>query len=183
MTDERYLRLLSEKFPNTQAVITELINLRAILSLPKGTEHFVSDLHGASTAFIHMIKNASGVVRKKVDEVYGDTISEEEKRAICALIYYPDERIEYEKNVQKDMTAWYKLRLSQTVDIARAVTIKYSRSKVHKLLPPDYAYIIKELLHESHLEQHDRNTYYNAIIDAIIETGCADQLLIVISIL
>ena len=180
MTDQRYLQLLSEKFPNAQAVVTELINLRAILSLPKGTEHFVSDLHGASSAFIHMIKNASGVVRKKVDEVYGDTMPEEEKRALCALIYYPDERIEYEKTVQPDMEAWYKIRLSQTIDIARAVTIKYSRSKVHKLLPPDYAYIIKELLHESHLEQHDRNTYYHAIIDAIIETGCADQLLIAI---
>ncbi len=180
MTDERYLQLLSEKFPNSQAVITELINLRAILSLPKGTEHFVSDLHGASSAFIHMIKNASGVVRRKVDEVYGETMPEEEKRALCALIYYPDERIEYEKTVQPDMEAWYKIRLSQTVEIARAVTIKYSRSKVHKLLPPDYAYIIKELLHETNLEQHDRNTYYHAIIDAIIETGCADQLLIAI---
>jgi len=180
MTDERYLQLLSEKFPNSQAVITELINLRAILSLPKGTEHFVSDLHGASSAFIHMIKNASGVVRRKVDEVYGETMPEEEKRALCALIYYPDERIEYEKTVQPDMEAWYKIRLSQTVEIARAVTIKYSRSKVHKLLPPDYAYIIKELLHETNLEQHDRNTYYHAIIDAIIETGCADKLLIAI---
>ena len=183
MTDERYLRLLSEKFPNAQAVITELINLHAILSLPKGTEHFVSDLHGESMAFIHMIKNASGVVRKKVDEVYGDTMTEEEKRALCALIYYPDERIEYERTVQPDMKDWYKKRLHQVIEIARAVTIKYSRSKVHKLLPPDYAYIIKELLHETNLEQHDRQTYYNAIIDAIIKTGSAEQLLIVISYL
>lgn len=183
MTDERYLRLLSEKFPNAQAVITELINLHAILSLPKGTEHFVSDLHGESMAFIHMIKNASGVVRKKVDEIYGDTMTEEEKRALCALIYYPDERIEYERTVQPDMKDWYKKRLHQVIEIARAVTIKYSRSKVHKLLPPDYAYIIKELLHETNLEQHDRQTYYNAIIDAIIETGSAEQLLIVISYL
>ena len=183
MTDERYLRLLSEKFPNAQAVVTELINLRAILSLPKGTEHFVSDLHGESMAFIHMIKNASGVVRKKVDEVYGYALSEEEKRALCALIYYPDERIEYERTVQADMNAWYKKRLSQVVEIARAVTIKYSRSKVHKLLPQEYAYIIGELLHESNLEQHDRKTYYDAIIDAIIETGCAEQLIIAISYL
>ena len=179
MTDERYLRLLSEKFPNAQAVVTELINLRAILSLPKGTEHFVSDLHGESMAFIHMIKNASGVVRKKVDEVYGDTLSEEEKRALCALIYYPDERLEKEDRTHD----WYVRRLTQVVEIARAVTIKYSRSKVYKLLPSDYAYIIKELLHESNLEQHDRQTYYNAIIEAIIETGCADQLLIAISYL
>ena len=201
MTDERYLRLLSEKFPNAQAVITELINLRAILSLPKGTEHFVSDLHGASMAFIHMIKNASGVVRRKVDEVYGDTMAEEEKRALCALIYYPDERIEIIKrfyageqvdgiislNSQicelKTLEDWYRPRLHQVVDIARAVTIKYSRSKVEKLLLPQYAYIIRELLHESRLEQKDRQTYYNAIIDAIIETGCADQLIIVISYL
>ena len=180
---ERYLKLLSEKFPNAQAVITEIINLRAILSLPKGTEHFVSDLHGESMAFIHMIKNASGVVRKKVDEVFGDTMPEEEKRALCALIYYPDERIEYERGVQADLNAWYKRRLHQVVEVARAVTIKYSRSKVHKILPPDYAYIIKELLHETNLEQHDRQTYYTAIIDAIIETGCAEQLLIVISYL
>ncbi len=201
MTDERYLRLLSEKFPNAQAVVTELINLRAILSLPKGTEHFVSDLHGESSAFIHMIKNASGVVRKKVDEVYGYALSEEEKRAICALIYYPDERIElikrfyageevdglFKMNSQisklPTLEEWYRKRLHQVVDIARAVTIKYSRSKVQKLLPKDYAYIIGELLHESHLELKDRNTYYNAIIDAIIETGCADQLLIAISYL
>lgn len=201
MTDERYLRLLSEKFPNAQAVITELINLRAILSLPKGTEHFVSDLHGASMAFIHMIKNASGVVRRKVDEVYGDTMAEEEKRALCAIIYYPDERIEIIKrfyageqvdgiislNSQicelKTLEDWYRTRLHQVVDIARAVTIKYSRSKVEKLLLPQYAYIIRELLHESRLEQKDRQTYYNAIIDAIIETGCADQLIIVISYL
>ena len=186
MQDERYLHLLSEKFPNAQRVITELINLRAILSLPKGTEHFVSDLHGESMAFIHMIKNASGVVRKKVDEVYGYALDEEEKRALCALIYYPDERIEYERTVQADMNAWYKLRLQQVVEIARAVTIKYSRSKVNKVLNndfKDYAYIIGELLHESNLEQRDRKTYYNAIIEAIIETGCADQLLIAISYL
>lgn len=201
MKDERYLRLLSEKFPNAQSVVTELVNLRAILSLPKGTEHFVSDLHGESMAFIHMIKNASGVVRRKVDEVYGDSISEEEKRALCALIYYPDERIElikrYYAGEQVDglfkinsqlsnlptLDQWYRKRLHQVVDVARAVTIKYSRSKVYRLLPPDYAYIIKELLHESQLEQHDRVTYYNAIIDGIIETGCAEQLIIAISYL
>ena len=196
MQNEHYLRLLSEKFPNAQRVVTELINLHAILSLPKGTEHFVSDLHGASSAFIHMIKNASGVVRRKVDEVYGDKLTEDEKRALCALIYYPDERIEFVKRSFEEsnptlregkefnsIKEWYKLRLHQVVDIARAVTIKYSRSKVHKIIPPEYAYIIGELLHESDLEQHDRQTYYNAIIDAIIETGCADQLLIAISYL
>ena len=200
-TDEQYLRLLSEKFPNAQAVVSELINLRAILSLPKGTEHFVSDLHGASGAFIHMIKNASGVVRKKVDDIYGSSLSEEEKRAICALIYYPDERIELikqfygEKEVDDlfainaqisnlpNLEEWYRHRLHQVVEVARAVTIKYSRSKVQRLLPKNYAYVISELLHESSLEQKDRQAYYNAIIDAIIETGCAAELIIAVSYL
>lgn len=191
-TDERYLRLLSEKFPNSNAVISEMINLRAIMSLPKGTEHFVSDLHGASTAFIHMIKNASGVVRRKVDDIYGDTISEAEKRALCALIYYPDERIEYLHNGKlrledegeniHTMREWYFRRLHQVTDVSRAVTVKYTRSKVRKLLPPSFAYVIEELLHESSIE-HDRSDYFNAIIEGIIETGSAEDLLIQISYL
>ena len=191
-SNERYLRLLSEKFPNSNAVISEMINLRSILSLPKGTEHFVSDLHGASNAFIHMIKNASGVVRRKVDDIYGETIPEAEKRALCALIYYPDERIEYlhSGKLQLDqegegistMTEWYRRRLHQVTDVARAVTVKYTRSKVRKLLPPAFAYVIEELLHESSIE-HDRSDYFNAIIEGIIETGSAEDLLIQISYL
>ena len=190
--DQRYLQLLSEKFPNSNAVISEMINLRSILSLPKGTEHFVSDLHGASNAFIHMIKNASGVVRRKVDDIYGDTIPEAEKRALCALIYYPDERIEYLHNgklqLQNEgegistMTEWYRRRLHQVTEVARAVTVKYTRSKVRKLLPPSFAYVIEELLHESSIE-HDRSDYFNAIIEGIIETGSAEDLLIQISYL
>ena len=191
-TDERYLRLLSEKFPNSNAVVSEMINLRAIMSLPKGTEHFVSDLHGASNAFIHMIKNASGVVRRKVDDIYGETLPEAEKRALCALIYYPDERIEYLHNGKlslsdegigiKTMREWYQRRLHQVTDVARAVTVKYTRSKVRKLLPPSFAYVIEELLHESSIE-HDRSDYFNAIIEGIIETGSAEDLLIQISYL
>ena len=200
-SDERYLRLLSEKFPTRKAVVTELINLKAILSLPKGTEHIVSDLHGESGAFVHILKNASGVVRRKVDDIYGLTLSETEKRALCALIYYPEERIELVRKSVEDppqpsqqgrepdegmgsftIDEWYRRRLHQVVLVARAVTIKYSRSKVRKMLPEDYAYVIDELLHESSIE-HDRTTYYNAIIDAIIELGCAEQLIIAISFL
>ena len=200
-SDERYLRLLSEKFPTRKAVVTELINLKAILSLPKGTEHIVSDLHGESGAFVHILKNASGVVRRKVDDIYGLTLSENEKRALCALIYYPKERIELVRKSLEDppqpsqqgrepdegmgsftIDEWYRRRLHQVVLVARAVTIKYSRSKVRKMLPEDYAYVIDELLHESSIE-HDRTTYYNAIIDAIIELGCAEQLIIAISFL
>lgn len=189
---ERYLRLLSERFPNADAVVTELINLHAILSLPKGTEHFVSDLHGASSAFIHMIKNASGVIRRKVDDIYGDTISEAEKRALCALIYYPDERIRLVQQQGLDAEAmpmatpnmidWYRRRIHQTLDVTRGVSVKYTRSKVRKLLPKNFAYIIEELLYESSIER-DRTRYFHAIIDAIIDTGRAEQLLIAISYL
>ena len=180
-SDERYLRLLSDKFPNCDAAVTEIINLKAILSLPKGTEHFVSDLHGASTEFIHMIKNASGVIRRKVDDIYGESMPESEKRALCALIYYPDERLEMERAALNadELVEFYKCRIHQIVDVARAVTVKYTRSKVRRLLPKNYAYIIEELLHESTTE-HDRPNYYNAIIDAIIETNRAEQLIIAI---
>lgn len=193
MNNDRYLRLLSEKYPSRNAVNTELINLKAIMSLPKGTEHFVSDLHGAGNAFIHMIKNASGVLRHKVDDIFKDNLSEYEKRALCALIYYPDERIKLvkEQSQQTECTEiwngegrkwsglneWYKTRLLQVTAVTRAVTVKYSRSKVRKLLPENFAYVIEELLHESSIEQ-DRTDYFNAIIDGIIETGSADDLLI-----
>lgn len=194
---ERYLRLMAEKFPSVSAVKTEIVNLNAILSLPKGTEHFVSDLHGASSAFIHMIKNASGVVRRKVDDIYGDTLSEEEKRALCALIYYPDERIDLVRRMLQGevieglcegfapatMADWYRHRLPQVLEVVRAVTVKYTRSKVRKLLPEAYSYIIEELLHESNLEQKDRATYYHAILDSIVQTDSAEQVLIEMSYL
>ena len=191
-TQERYLRLLSDKFPNADAVVTELINLYAILSLPKGTEHFVSDLHGASNAFIHMIKNASGVIRRKVDDIYGNTITEQEKRALCALIYYPDERIRWVQqhglneealplsNVSID--EWFARRIHQILNITRGVSVKYTRSKVRKMLPKNFAYIIEELLYESSIE-NDRSRYFNAIVDGIISTGRAEQLLIAMSYL
>ena len=191
-TQERYLRLLSDKFPNADAVVTELINLYAILSLPKGTEHFVSDLHGASNAFIHMIKNASGVIRRKVDDIYGNTITEQEKRALCALIYYPDERIRWVQqhglneealplpNVSID--EWYARRIHQILNITRGVSVKYTRSKVRKMLPKNFAYIIEELLYESSIE-NDRSRYFNAIVDGIISIGRAEQLLIAMSYL
>ncbi|MBO6074400.1 MAG: fructose-1,6-bisphosphatase [Paludibacteraceae bacterium] len=182
---DKYLYLLSEKFPNANAVLTEIINLRSILSLPKGTEHFVSDLHGASLAFIHMVKNASGVIRRKVDDAFGDTITEQEKRALCALIYYPDERLQipdepYDEGREfASREEFLYVRLSQCVEIMRRVTVKYTRSKVRKMLPKQFAYIIEELLYESDIEG-GRQNYYQAILQAIIETGCAEQMIIAI---
>ena len=181
--DERYLKLLAEKFPNISAVATEIVNLEAILSLPKSTEHFLSDLHGESGAFIHMLKNASGVIRRKVDDIYGNTLSEAEKRALCAMIYYPDERLEYYHSLPDiNLEEIYRTQLHQVIAVARAVTVKYTRSKVRKLLPKDFAYVIEELLHESTSEPN-RQSYYNAIIEAIINTGRAEDLLIAISYL
>ena len=182
---DKYLYLLSEKFPNANAVLTEIINLRSILSLPKGTEHFVSDLHGASMAFIHMVKNASGVIRRKVDDAFGDTITEQEKRALGALIYYPDERLQipdepYDEGRKfASREEFLYVRLSQCVEIMRRVTVKYTRSKVRKMLPKQFAYIIEELLYESDIEG-GRQDYYQAILQAIIETGCAEQMIIAI---
>ncbi len=184
---QRYLQLLSEKFPDPQSVITEIVNLRAILSLPKGTEHFVSDLHGAANAFIHMVKNASGVIRRKVDDVYKDNLTEEEKRALCALIYYPDERIELVLHRDEHLPScdckyktiddWYRLRLHQLVAVTRFVSAKYTRSKVRRLLPQSYAYIMEELLHEDSMEK-GKVAYWNAIIDGILEVGVAKDLII-----
>ncbi|MCQ2342211.1 MAG: fructose-1,6-bisphosphatase [Paludibacteraceae bacterium] len=178
-SETKYLHLLSKQFPDKNAVVSELINLKAILSLPKGTEHFVSDLHGASNAFIHMVKNASGVIRRKVDDLYGESMSEQEKRALCALIYYPTERMELIHNgviplPHNDWDTWYRTNLHHMVHVARAVTVKYTRSKVRKILPKQFAYVIEELLHETNIEQ-DRSSYFNAIIDGIIETGMAEQ--------
>jgi len=174
--EQKYLRLLSEQFPTASSAATEIINLKAIMSLPKATEHFLSDLHGADEAFMHVVKNASGVIRRKVDDIYGDSISEDEKRALCAMIYYPEERLDYCHRTHQNPTAVYKKRLMQVTEVARAVTVKYTRSKVRKLLPDDFAYIIEELLHESKSEP-DRQTYYNAVIDAIIETGKAEDVM------
>lgn len=179
--DMRYLTLLSDKFPNRSAVLTEIINLRAILSLPKGTGHFVSDLHGESNAFIHMVKNASGVIRRKVDDLFPD-ISEAEKCALCALIYYPDERMagSFDEGFAfSSRNEFLYHRLSQVVQVMRLVTVKYTRSKVRKMLPKQFAYIIEELLYESNLEG-GREAYYRAILDSIIETGAAEQLIIAI---
>ncbi len=174
--EQKYLHLLSKQFPTAASAATEIINLKAIMSLPKATEHFVSDLHGADQAFMHVVKNASGVIRRKVDDIYGDTLPEEEKRALCAMIYYPEERLEYCHKTHANTYEIYKTRLMQVTEVARAVTVKYTRSKVRTLLPKEFAYIIEELLHESKAEP-DRQMYYNAIIESIIETGKAEDLL------
>ena len=177
--DARYLRLLAEKFPTISSAATEIINLEAILSLPKGTEHFLSDLHGESTAFTHVLKNASGVIRRKVDEVFGMTMREADKNELCTLIYYPEEKLKLVRETEKDLDDWYRITLHQVVEVARVVSVKYSRSKVRKLLTEDFAYVIEELLHES-VTEADRQDYYNAIINSIVDINRADELIVAI---
>lgn len=177
--DYRYLKLLGEKFPSISAAATEIINLEAILSLPKGTEHFLSDLHGESNAFTHVLKNASGQIRTKVDDVFGMSMRESDKRELCSLIYYPEEKLSLIRQREEDLDDWYRMTLHQVVEMARFVTVKYTRSKVRKLLPKDFAYVIDELLYESKSEP-DRQDYYNAIINSIVNIGRSEDLIVAI---
>ena len=172
--DLKYLKLLSRQFPNEQAVFTEIINLQAILNLPKGTEHFMSDLHGEYEAFMHILNNCSGVVREHVDEIFEDTLDEYEKRELCTLIYYPHEKIELTHEQMLDSPTWYRTMLDRLITVARALSSRYTRSKVRKAIPHDYAYIIDELLHTHPDENNYRVSYHERIIDSILETDSTE---------
>ncbi len=171
----KYLRLLARQFPSEQAVFTEIINLQAILNLPKGTEHFMSDLHGEYEAFMHILNNCSGVVREHVDEIYGDTLTEEEKGDLCTLIYYPREKIALVRAAHQDSTCWYKEMLDELLMVARSLSSRYTRSKVRKAIPHDFAYIIDELLHTHPDENNYRVRYHERIIDSVIETDAIED--------
>ncbi len=172
--DLRYLQLLATRFPTISEACTEIINLEAILNLPKGTEHFLTDLHGEYEAFIHVLKNASGSVRRKVAEIFGQTLRESELKELCTLIYYPEQKLELVKSEEKDMEDWYRITMHQLIRVCQNVSSKYTRSKVHKALPQEYSYILKELLHESQIDPN-KQAYINAIITSIISTGRADE--------
>ena len=149
MTDMHYLQLLSQSFPTIADASTEIINLEAILALPKGTEHFLADIHGESEAFRHVLKNASGNIKRKVNELFGNNVRESEKKELCTLIYYPEQKLEIIKARETDIEDWYRITIHQLVKVCRDVSSKYTRSKVRKSLPADFSYIIEELLHES----------------------------------
>ncbi len=173
--DFKYLRLLSRQFPTEQSAFTEIINLSAILNLPKGTEHFMSDVHGEYEAFMHILNNCSGVVREHVDEIFGDTLTFDEKGELCTLIYYPREKIELARSQHEDSPTWYKTMLDQLIMVARSLSSRYTRSKVRKAIPRDYAYIIDELLHTHPDENNYRVRYHERIIESILETASADD--------
>ena len=171
----KYLSLLSQQFPNQQSVFTEIINLQAILNLPKGTEHFMSDLHGEYEAFMHILNNCSGVIREHVDEIFADTMSNREKGDLCTLIYYPSEKLRLVRAAKQDSPSWYKENLDHLITVARSLSSRYTRSKVRKAIPHDYAYIIDELLHTHPDENNDRIRYHERIIDSILETDSTDD--------
>ena len=172
--DKHYLQLLSQSFPTIADAAKEIINLEAIMNLPKGTEHFLADLHGESEAFQHVLKNASGNIKRKVNELFGNDIRESEKKELCTLIYYPEQKLELIKAQETDLDDWYRITIHQLVKVCRDVSSKYTRSKVRKSLPADFSYIIEELLHER-TEDQDKAAYVAVIVNTIISTGRADD--------
>ncbi|MGM9713684.1 MAG: fructose-1,6-bisphosphatase [Prevotella sp.] len=177
--DMRYLQLLSRSFPTVASASTEIINLSAILNLPKSTEHFLADIHGEHEAFQHVLKNASGNIKRKVSELFGHTMREAEKKELCTLIYYPEQKLELIKTNEEDLSDWYHITLHQLVAVLRDVCSKYSRSKVRKSLPDEFSYIIQELLHER-TDDSDKAAYVNGIIETIISTQRSDDFIIAI---
>ncbi len=175
--DRRVLELLSQTFTNISAASTEIINLEAILNLPKGTEHFVADIHGEHEAFRHILKNASGNIKRKVTEIFGTSLREQEIRELCSLIYYPEQKLEYIRASESDLDDFYNVTLHQLVRVCQTVSSKYTRSKVRKALPKEFAYIIEELLHESPSDDN-KQAYFNRIVETIILTGQADSFII-----
>lgn len=177
--DRRVLELLSQNFGTISAASSEIINLEAILNLPKGTEHFVADLHGEDEAFRHILKNASGNIKRKVREIYGNDMRDSDLAQFCSLIYYPEQKLELIREEETDIDNFYNITLHRLVKVLQSVSSKYTRSKVRKSLPKEYAYIIEELLHEAPSGE-SKQKYYNRIVETIISTGQADDFIIAI---
>ena len=178
--DIYFLKLLSRSFPNVATASTEIINLEAILNLPKGTEHFLADLHGEYLAFQHVLRNASGTIKRKVGEIFSDSLSTREQKDLCTLIYYPAEKLELVKDEigdKDELNDWYFITINRLVKVCRNVSSKYSRSKVHKALPQDFSYIIQELMHE-HSSDPNKQAYVDVIIKTIISTHRVDEFII-----
>ncbi|WP_430886356.1 fructose-1,6-bisphosphatase [Fusibacter sp. JL216-2] len=175
--DLKYLQLLSKQYPTIDEVTTEVINLSAIINLPKGTEHFLTDIHGEHEAFDRVMRNASGVVKRKIGDTFGDLLTAEEKKSLATLVYYPKEKLDMIKSSDIEMKEWYRTTIYRLVLLSRAAGYKYTRSKVRKALPQSFAYIIEELLNEKENSEM-KQTYYQSIINSIIDIDCADDFII-----
>ncbi|NCC42292.1 MAG: fructose-bisphosphatase class III, partial [Clostridia bacterium] len=173
----KYLERLAEIYPTIAKASTEIINLQAILNLPKATEHFLSDIHGEYEAFSHVLKNGSGSIRRKIDDIFGHTMSQKDKRALATLIYYPQEKMKLISKTQDNMEEWYRITLYRLIEVCKRVASKYTRSKVRKALPEDFAYVIEELITEKP-EFSDKEAYYEQIINTIIAVKRADKFIV-----
>lgn len=178
--DFEMLKILSKQYPTIASASTEIINLQSILNLPKPTEHFMTDIHGAYEQFTHILKNGSGSVRRKIDEEFGNTLSVKDKKALATLIYYPEEKLEIVLRSEENIDDWYKITLHRLVQITKRVASKYTRSKVRKALPADFAYVIEELITEK-VEVQDKEAYYNEIIHTIIRIGRASDFIVALA--
>lgn len=176
----RYLERLAEIYPTIAKASTEIINLQAILNLPKGTEHFLTDIHGEYEAFSHVLKNGSGSVRRKIDEIFGHTLSRKDKKALATLIYYPREKMKLVSKTESHMDEWYRITLYRLIEVCKRVASKYTKSKVSKALPADFAYVIEELITEKP-EISDKEAYYEQIINTIIEVRRAEEFIVALS--
>ncbi|MGD9569169.1 MAG: fructose-1,6-bisphosphatase [Sedimentibacter sp.] len=176
----RYLKLLSRQFPSIASCCTEIINLQAILNLPKGTEHFLSDIHGEYESFNHVLKNGSGNIKRKITEVFGEIMSEKDIKSLATLIYYPEQKLEIIHKQEDNIDEWYKITIYRLIEVSRKAAFKYTRMKVRKALPTEFAYIIEELMHKGH-EEIDKEEYYSSIINSIIKIGRADEFIIAMS--
>ena len=179
-TQLMYLKSLSKQYPNVAAASTEIINLQAILNLPKSTEHFLTDIHGEYEQFNHVLKNGSGSVRRKIDEEFGITLSDKDKRSLATLIYYPKEKLDIIKQSEDNIEDWYRITLHRLVQVTKRVSSKYTRSKVRKALPDEFAYVIEELITEK-AEIQNKEAYYNEIIHTIIKIGAAPDFIVALS--
>jgi len=175
-----YYEYLAELYPTISAASSEIINLQSLLHLPKGTEHFLSDIHGEYDAFSHVLRNGSGAVRKKIDDVFGHTLGAADKTSLATLIYYPKKKIALVKKSEPDMESWYKTTLYRLIEVCKIVSSKYSRSKLRKALPADYAYVIEELITEKQ-EVLNKEAYYDAIVDTIVELGQTESFIVALS--
>ncbi|MEE1423701.1 fructose-1,6-bisphosphatase [Gemmiger sp.] len=173
----RYLRLLSQKYHTVAAAASEIIRIEALLRLPKGTEHFMSDLHGEHEAFVHILNSASGVIREKIDTVLGPDVPAEERAELATLVYYPNQKLPELKARQPDLHAWYRLTLLRLIDLCRFVSSKHTRDHVRRCLPQNCGYILDELLH-AHFEDHDKDQYYGEIIESILRYDRADAYIV-----
>ena len=175
-----YYEHLAEIYPTISAASSEIINLQSLLHLPKGTEHFLSDIHGEYDAFSHVLRNGSGAVRKKIDDVFGRTLSATDKTALATLIYYPQKKISLVKQTETDMESWYKTTLYRLIEVCKIVSSKYTRAKLRKALPEDYAYVIEELITEKQ-EVLNKEAYYESIVNTIVELGQTESFIVALA--